>query len=144
MKVIIAGSRDVTDYFVVKAACEESGFEFTEVVSGKAPGADSLGEWYANEIDVPIAEFPADWKNLDAPGAIVKRNKHGAYNAAAGFARNKKMAEYGDALVAIWIGGSRGTKNMIELARKAGLSIFVQKFVRVDYELKEDGVICES
>jgi len=37
------------------------------------------------------------------------------------------MAEYADALVAFWDGKSKGTKNMIETARKLGLKTEVVK-----------------
>ncbi|HXG66007.1 MAG TPA: SLOG family protein [Blastocatellia bacterium] len=78
MKVIIAGSRDITDYEVVKRAIEESGFEITEVVSGTAAGVDQLGEWWAELRAVPIARFPADWMN---------------YGMRADAIRNAQMAE---------------------------------------------------
>ena len=38
---------------------------------------------------------------------------------------NKQMADYADALVAIWDGKSRGTKHMIDLARMQSLEVFV-------------------
>jgi hypothetical protein len=37
------------------------------------------------------------------------------------------MAEYADALIAIWDGESRGTKNMIEEATKRNLSVYVKR-----------------
>jgi hypothetical protein len=37
------------------------------------------------------------------------------------------MAEYADALIAIWDGESRGTKNMIEEATKRGLRVHVKR-----------------
>ena len=37
--------------------------------------------------------------------------------------RNRQMAENADALIAYWDGESRGTKNMIEEAKKRGLKI---------------------
>jgi len=128
MKVIIAGSRNFTDYEVVKAACEESGFEFSEVVSGAARGVDTLGEHYAKEIGVSVVEFPADWKNLKAPGARIKHGPFGMYNANAGHDRNKQMAKYADALVAIWVNDSPGTASMIKLAHKHGLKVFVKRY----------------
>ena len=41
------------------------------------------------------------------------------------------MAEYAEALIAVWDGRSRGTLNMIRLAGKCGLRVFVY---RVDLE----------
>lgn len=111
MKVIIAGSREIFDYEVVKMAIEESKFEITEVVSGVARGVDSLGERYAYERKIQIKRFPADW------------DKHGK---AAGPIRNIEMANYAEALIAIWDGKSRGTKHMINEAKKKNLKVFVK------------------
>jgi hypothetical protein len=44
---------------------------------------------------------------------------------AAGYLRNEKMAEAVDALIAVWDGGSKGTKHMIYTAQKRGLTIHV-------------------
>ena len=111
MKVIIAGSRTITDYQVVEEAIKESGFNIVEVVSGKAKGIDRLGELYAELNDLYIKPFWADWHR---------------YGKAAGPIRNKNMADYADGLIAIWDGQSRGTKNMIDIARSKGLKIYVK------------------
>ena len=37
------------------------------------------------------------------------------------------MAEYADALIAVWDGESRGTKNMIDEATSRNLKLFVYK-----------------
>ena len=37
------------------------------------------------------------------------------------------MATKADALIAVWDGVSRGTKHMIDIAKKNGLSVFVYK-----------------
>ena len=113
LKVIVAGSRTVSDESVIANAIKESGFNIAEVVSGGAKGVDRLGEQWAKGNQIPLKIFPADWKR---------------YNKAAGPIRNLKMAEYADALIAIWDGKSRGTKNMIETARKQGLYVYVHQF----------------
>lgn len=129
MKTIIAGSRDITDYKKICSAIKKSGFRITEVVSGRAPGVDTLGEQWADDNTVPIKPFPADWNNLTAPGARIKTNRWGKqYNANAGHDRNQQMAEYAEALVAVWDGASPGTKSMIDYARKRNLRIYVMVF----------------
>lgn len=62
MKVIIAGSRTINDYKLVKNILNSSKLRFTEVVSGHAQGVDLLGERWADERDIPVTEMPADWK----------------------------------------------------------------------------------
>lgn len=113
MKTIIAGSRDIVDYEVVKKAIKESGFTISELISGGARGVDRLGESYAKENNIPIKRFIPDWDI----------GKH------AGILRNQKMAEYAEALIAIWDGESRGTKNMIEEARFRNLNVYVYNAV---------------
>jgi hypothetical protein len=114
MKVIIAGSRDIRSYSTVYSAFTESGFATTctEIVSGGAKGVDAVGEEIAESSDIPVRIFPADW------------NAHGR---AAGPIRNAEMAAYADALVAVWDGKSRGTKDMIQKAFREDLYIFVRK-----------------
>ena len=110
MKTIIAGSRDVVDWEIVHVAMLNSGFTVTEVVSGGAKGVDTLGEQWAYRCEIPVKRFPADWdKNGKAAGPI----------------RNRQMAAYADSLVAVWDGQSRGTKNMIDEAKKRGLKVHI-------------------
>lgn len=126
MKVVIAGSRDLDDFDMVCKAIEDSGFEITEVVSGGAKGADALGEQWAKQNKIPIKKFPADWKNLKAEGAVIKDGPYGKYNVNAGFARNKDMAEYCDALIAINL-GTNGTDNMVAAATELNKKVYEAK-----------------
>lgn len=110
MKTIIAGSRGITKYSIVCDAVQASRFLITEVVSGGARGVDRLGEEYARKHALPVKQFIPDW------------NAHGK---SAGFKRNVEMAEYAQALIAVWDGESRGTKHMIDIARSKGLNVHV-------------------
>lgn len=112
MKVIVAGSREITDYELVKKAIQDSGFQVTEIISGGARGVDSLGERYAKELNLPCEVISADWD---------------VYGKAAGYIRNEKMAKRGEALVAIWDGKSKGTRNMINIAQKNNLKMSVKR-----------------
>lgn len=111
MKTIIAGSRTITDLRVVEKAIEGSGYDISEVVCGGARGVDDLGrKWAGNGNRVPVKMFPADWAKYGKP---------------AGYRRNVEMAEYADALIAVWDGTSKGTGHMIDIARKRDLYVFV-------------------
>ena len=46
----------------------------------------------------------------------------------AGPIKNEEMAEVSDALIAFWDGKSRGTKSMIEIARRKGLQVAVVRY----------------
>jgi hypothetical protein len=115
MKVIVAGSRSFSDYQLLKTTLDEirTKHDVVEIVSGGAHGADSLGEHYAREHGIVIKPFPADWNR---------------YGKAAGYRRNEQMAVYADGLVAFWDNQSRGTKHMIDLARREKLHIKIVTF----------------
>lgn len=116
MKVIIAGGRDFNDFEMLKNFCDSVLVNVEKpisIVSGVAPGADSLGEKYAKLRGYTIVQFPADWDR---------------YGKSAGYRRNSEMAEYGDALIAFWDGKSKGTEHMINLAKARELKIRVKKF----------------
>lgn len=126
MKTIIAGSRSINDWSTVAVAVEKSGFTVTEVVSGTAGGVDQLGESLAELHGIPVKKFPANWKDWTVTSAVIKTNKWGQkYNAKAGHDRNKKMAEYADALIAVWDGKSSGTRDMIDLMEQLGKPVYV-------------------
>lgn len=112
MRVIIAGSRDVNDYWLLEQTIRESGFEISSVVSGGAAGVDALGERYAKMHNVTVDVYPADWRE---------------FGKAAGPIRNQKMAENADALIAIRKDLSRGTTDMINRAKEKGLKVFVKE-----------------
>ena len=116
MKTIIAGGRNFKDYLMLKKQVDYYQLhknQITEVVSGGAAGADTLGEQYALENNIPIKVFNADW------------NKHGR---AAGPIRNGQMAEYADAAIVIH-NGSKGALNMIEQMRKLNKPVFVKEVI---------------
>ena len=118
-RVIIAGGRYFSNYELLRTFVDVKLSRITkekpiEIVSGGATGADALGERYAKEKGYLLRRFPADWKQ---------------YGKAAGVRRNKEMAQNADALIAFWNGESRGTKNMIEEARAAGLLVAVKRYI---------------
>jgi len=120
MKIIIAGGREFNDLNLMTKKMDlflsKSTHMDIEIVSGKANGADSLGEEYAKLRKYKIAEFPADWDK---------------FGKGAGFKRNTEMAEYADALIAFWDGNSRGTMHMINIAKKKGLQVKVVGYTPV-------------
>ena len=115
-RVIIAGGRDFDNYELLKRKMDyllSETVEPIQVVCGQAMGADRLGQLYAKERGFVIRYYPANWSY---------------YGKRAGPLRNEEMAKNADALVAFWDGESRGTKNMIENARKYNLRIRIIKY----------------
>jgi hypothetical protein len=111
LKCIIAGGRTFKDFDEVCTAMALLEPQPTTIISGGAKGADALGEEWARQRNIPVERYEADWG--------------GIYGRAAGPLRNTKMAEAGDVLVAFWDGQSRGTKDMITKAMRAGLITIV-------------------
>lgn len=115
MKLIIAGSRGITDYNIIRDAVVSSGLwkeygKQIEVVCGMARGVDLLGKEFADRNKLTVHKFPADWDK---------------YGKAAGYIRNKQMGDFADILLAIWDGKSRGTKQMIDYMKSLGKPVHV-------------------
>lgn len=112
LKVIIAGSRGFNNYQLLVKTCDHmlQNHEQVEIVSGGAKGADKLGELYAEDKLYDTRVFEADWSQ---------------FGNAAGPMRNKAMAAYADALIAFWDKSSKGTANMILVAKNAGIKVKV-------------------
>lgn len=129
MRVIVAGSRSITDYNLICAAIKESGFKIAEIVSGTAKGVDSLGEQWAKENDIPVKRFPAPWDDIEGklPHVIgVTRNGKKFWKKAGSF-RNQQMADYADALIVIIKNESSGSEDMLTRASKKGMLIFTKR-----------------
>lgn len=119
-RLIVAGSRKFEDYELLRRSVDEFLARHpgpVEIVSGKAKGADTLGERYADDRELHVEPFPAGWKEDVPPGMT--------YNPSAGPIRNRQMAEYATHLIAFWDGNKQrsGTWNMICTARKLGLYV---------------------
>lgn len=129
LRIIIAGGRDFDDFELLFKSVEKIQLDYVErysnelsrvcIVSGSARGADKLGELYAERMGVHIYSFPAAWDT---------------YGKSAGYRRNAEMAKFASEdgnlgiLVAFWDEKSRGTKHMIDLAKKYGLKVHVVNY----------------
>jgi len=110
MKVLICGSRGISDSGVVSQAIEQCGLHPTHIISGGARGVDALAAEYAASRGIQFTEYLADWDR---------------YGKRAGFMRNCVMIGAADAVIAVWDGTSPGTKHAIEYARSCGKQVFV-------------------
>jgi hypothetical protein len=117
LRLIIAGSRNFEEYHLLESSLDE----FIErnsigdpdpgviIISGLAKGADLLGVQYAKQKGYQVEEFPANWK----------------LGRSAGPKRNLEMAKSANACIVFWDGVSKGTANMIELAKRHQLKLLV-------------------
>ena len=109
MKIVVGGSRDFCDYKVLREFLDIvlDGADLSDVtiLSGGCRGADMLAEQYAEERGIWVERHPAEWDK---------------YGRAAGVHRNCEMVDEADKVVAFWDEKSRGTKSLIEYAKKCG------------------------
>jgi len=110
MKIAIIGSRGFNDYDKLKANLEFYIDKATLLISGGAKGADSLGERWAKENEIPTQIFYPDW------------DKHGK---SAGYIRNKDIVANADLIIAFWDGVSKGTKHSIDIALESNKKLLV-------------------
>lgn len=110
MRVIICGGRGYNDKEYIFRALDaiHEKTPITHVLSGMALGADTWGVIWARQRGLDTTGFHAQWKT------------HGK---AAGPIRNRSMLEDGKPELVIAFPGGKGTANMIEQAKAAGVSI---------------------
>lgn len=114
--VVICGSREFSNYELLKEKCDYflsrkiGNGDKIVIISGGARGADSLAEKYANEKGFELKVISAQWDK---------------YGKRAGFIRNNKMAELGNACIAFFTETSecKGTSMMVRIAREKHLLV---------------------
>lgn len=112
MKVLVCGGRDFEDYDMLKTVLSALQVEkgaFTLIIHGAARGADRMAGQYARRHGIAEQAVSADW------------DKHGK---AAGPIRNKQMLELGKPDLVVAFPGGKGTANMVEQSKAAGVEIF--------------------
>lgn len=112
MKVLVCGGRDFDDYDLLKtvlSTLQVTRGYFDEIIHGGARGADALAAQYAERNQIISRAFRANW------------HKHGR---SAGPIRNQQMLLEGKPDLVVAFAGGRGTANMVEQAKKAGVEVF--------------------
>jgi hypothetical protein len=113
MRLLVTGGRSFSDREFLFATLDalHAQHHFTLLIHGDAKGTDRLaGEWAA-ERGVAVSARPADWRR---------------YGRGAGMVRNRQMLDEKPDLVVAFPGGP-GTKNMAEIARRAGVRVMVME-----------------
>ena len=104
MKIVIAGSRSISNLAWLENAIARSGFDITEVISGKEPhGVDRLGELWAQANGIPVDPHPARW-NL--------------YYKQAGPMRNSDMAKIADGAIILRVPLDQKSNGSDDMYRK--------------------------
>ncbi len=108
MRVLVCGGREFRDRYLLHRALNVHRDEISAIITGGAPGADSLAFDWAWENGFSVERFMADWKT------------HGR---AAGPIRNQRMIDEGKPDLVIAFPGGRGTADMIRRAEAARLPV---------------------
>lgn len=108
---LVCGGRDFADgamfEFLMSQLVAAKGLP-AKVVHGAARGADSMADEWARDFALEVAAVAADWQT------------HGR---AAGPIRNQKMLDEHKPNLVIAFPGGRGTADMVDRARKAGIDV---------------------
>ena len=110
MKIAIVGSRHfseparVTDY--VKSLPAKA-----SIITGSASGVDAAATKAARERGIPVQVIPASFDELA--------------DASKAAARNQRLVDACDVLVAFWDGNSKGTRATVERAMDSGKEVHV-------------------
>jgi hypothetical protein len=110
MKILVCGGRDFGNYHRARDVLYAYLDRVTCIIEGGARGADALGRMFANDYNIPLKTFPANWER---------------YGRSAGHIRNQQMLDEGHPDLVIAFPGGRGTANMIERAKKAGVETII-------------------
>lgn len=120
MRIIIAGSRTISDYNELIIALQRAidakviiPSESFEIVSGGAIGVDTLARRYANECHYKLTEMKPQYQHANDRSAPLRRNID--------------IANYGDVLIAIWDGKSKGTQHIINYMQQLGKPVYIHK-----------------
>lgn len=115
MRVLVCGDRNWRNMAVIERELKRLPPD-TLIIHGACRGADTLAKFVAEKIGLKVINngkgFPADWKR---------------YSRGAGIIRNQVMIDEGkpDLVLAFHenISESRGTKDMVNRARRAGVKV---------------------
>lgn len=107
-RVAVVGSREFSDYNLLDRELQLNLQEGDYIISGGARGADSMAQRWAKENGFPIIIYYPDYNR---------------FGRGAAFARNKRIVEESDIVIAFYQHGrfqEGGTANTIDWARKLG------------------------
>jgi hypothetical protein len=117
MKLLVCGSRDYADYRTIDEVLDglHRNRPISQLIEGGALGADRFARYWANNNNIPVWTFDAEWER---------------YKQAAGPIRNTRMLREGrpDLVVAFLskpLERSKGTANMVAQAHRAKVQVSI-------------------
>lgn len=107
-RILVCGGRDYDDYHRMAEVFVDHVYPGDVIIHGDARGADRLSERVAQPDWVTFERYPADWEK---------------YGKAAGPIRNQQMLDEGRPDYVLAFPGGKGTRDMVERAKKAGIKV---------------------
>ena len=102
MRLAVIGSKEFTDYSQLKSVLDSIP-GISAIISGGAPGTDTLAREYAHQHNIKFLEFPPDFKK---------------YRNEAKHIRDRLIVEHCEKVIAFWDGKCEGTKYTIDYAEQ--------------------------
>ncbi len=109
MKLAVIGSKEFTDYSKLKSILDSLP-GISVIISGGAPGTDTLAREYAHQHNIKFLEFPPDFKK---------------YGNEANHIRDRLIVEHGDEIIAFWDGKCEGTKYTMDYTERQNKPVTV-------------------
>lgn len=116
MKLLVCGGRDYWDWPTVQRVLDavHAKRPVTLVITGHAPGADALAETWAS-----VRGVACTGERYKVTSTEWKR-----FGPAAGPMRNQRMLDEQQPDGVVAFPGGKGTRNMVGLARAAGVTVY--------------------
>ena len=99
MKLAIIGSRGIKNIDLKEYITSD----VDKIVSGGVKGVDTIAKEFAKSNGIILVEFLPEYEK---------------YGRGAPLVRNEQIVNYADKVLAFWDGKSKGTKHVIEYAKK--------------------------
>ena len=113
MNLAIIGSKQFHNFKLIESVLEDFTPKIDVIISGGAPGADTLAKKFANKHKIKLLEFLPDF---------VKNGKDAKY------IRDKLIVDNSDEIIAFYNGKCEGTKYTLKYAAKKKKNIRIVKF----------------
>lgn len=125
MRILVCGGRTYQDQRRVDEALDaiHQATPIELLIHGCCRGADKLAAEWARRRQVPMSAYPADWANIDHPGAKIRFVGRRPYDATAGFRRNIKMLIEGCPQLVVAFPGGNGTAHMVAQSLQRGFAV---------------------
>jgi hypothetical protein len=117
MRLAVIGSKEFTDYNKLKATLDREE-EIALIVSGGAPGTDTLAKRYAKENGIKFLEFLPEYDK---------------YGSEAKHARDRQIVENCDRIIAFWDSECEGTKYTMNYGRKLNKPIKIIELYPISF-----------